>query len=126
MPFCTQCGATDEGASAFCTSCGERLHGASLSARSPQPSVLLKSLGTAERIGLAGSSLAILSFFFPWFSVSGFGRTEYLTGIGALQYTGTVLLEPVIAAAAIALLLTTRHASYPARAQVAGWQILLG
>lgn len=130
MLFCTRCGARNEGGVKFCTACGERLEAPA--AQSVLPTALpetVTSLSTGDRVVGAGGVFAIISFFLPWASGRSpwSGQSDFITGVGiASQATGWVVLEPLIAATAVALVFLARQSSRQAKIQVAGWQILLG
>lgn len=128
MAYCTQCGAENDGG-VFCTSCGERLSAATATAIATTPGKVtefLRALGPGDKAIVGGAALAVLSFFLPWVSVSFLGQRQTMTGIGALQFTGTVLLEPLVAAVSIAVAFLTRGSSSATKVRAAGWQILLG
>ena len=103
MAYCTQCGVENDGG-VFCTSCGQRLlstvaTATAMATRPGEVTEFLRALGPGDKAIVGGAALAVLSFFLPWVSVSFLGQRQTMTGIGALQYTGTVLLEPLVAGA---------------------------
>lgn len=137
MPYCTECGTRNENSLKFCTSCGARLEAVPSQLRISPISVsspAASGLTTAESIVVGGAALVILSFFLPWFSAppglglwGTLGRPERITGVGLFNVVGaSILLVPVLAALAAALVFLFRQAPRATRLRVAGWQIFLG